>query len=353
MFPLPLLQLVYFQEGALANYVFIDPAWLCKDVLGKALAPGSFPAARLAPIGSAEIAVDVLEARFAEHIDRQHIPAILKLLQYFELCHRVKDSSVFQFPSLITATLDLRLWQPDPRFVAYTGRHLVCADETDTFPPGFFSRLQVQACSALRQEKLSLFKGSFLVDAGSYQCLIQINHYSTAIDLIARTSAGHNQSCLQLLDQIHTMIAQLIRQACPTVFLDLQVLSSFDLKEHQSEPHFYSVHEIVAADAQGHTVNNPTSGVSESAVDLLFCGDERLKQQGRGKNTKIAYIPEEIICKVEELLEDGEKVGYYKFLHAVARVNRTLLLFRRSFLLKWMQAPNSNQHFSTTSTAMS
>lgn len=302
---------MYFDQGALANYVFIDPAWLCRDVLGKALAPGSFPAARLTTVGSAQISEDTLQERFSQHTDEQHIPIIVKLLQHFDLCHRVKDTDLLEFPTFISAELDPHLWEHEPRFVAYIGRHLVCADNTDAFPPGFFSRLQVQAYSAFRQEKVLLFKGSFVINASTHQCLVQMSPCSTAIDLIGRTEEGHalTLSCIKLLDNTQSLIANLVRTACPSIFLDLQIISSSDLKAHKDVPHCYSVHEVISADSSSKMVTNPVSNMSESSAELLYLGDEALLKNSGGRNMQVAYLPEEIIGKIEELLDDGEKVS--------------------------------------------
>ena len=302
-------QIVYFDQSALSNYVFIDPAWLCRDVLGKALAPGSFPAAHLTPVGSTRISEDTLQEKFAQHSDKQHVPIIIELLQHFELCHRVKETDLFEFPTFITTPLDSTLWEESPHFKTYIGRRLVCADNTDAFPPGFFSRLQVQAYSTFRQEELSLFKGSFIVTANSYQCLVKMRDCNTAIDLIGRMERGHSHvlSCIKLLDATQSLIAHLVRTACPSVFLDLQIISSSDLKSHTNNPHCYSVHSIISANASGRMVTNPVTSVSESAADLVY---EGLQKTTDGKSYKVAYLPDEIIGKIQDLLEDGDKVRW-------------------------------------------
>ncbi len=294
----------------LANYVFIDPAWLCRDVLGKSLAPETFPAARITPVGHAMLHEDVLQAQFAEHIDKQHIPIILDLLQQFELCHKVKETKMYHFPSFIMEPLDSAKWRPEPdRFVAYVGRLFVCRDETDAFPPGFFSRLQVQASASLKLVEVHHFKGSFVVDASTYQCLVQINSPSTSIQIIGRITADQSSSCVQLMDAIQTMVALLVRTACPSIFLDPQILSSADLKGHSNQPHSYLISDVVAAATTERMVVNAATGAAESSVDLLFFGDERLKKHNQGRNLKIAFLPEEIIVNVQELLDDGEKVS--------------------------------------------
>lgn len=304
-----ILQLVYFDQGALINYVFIDPGWLCQDVLGKALAPQSFPVARIASIGSAQISEEVLKSLFSEHIDQKDIPVIIDLLQHFDLCYRLKDNQTFEFPAFIENPLDPTLWKVEEKFVGYSGRHLVCKEETDSFPPGFFSRVQVLMSRALMHEEIYHFKRSFIIDAGSHQCLIQINLPSTSINLIGRTEKMNAHACIQLLDQIQSQIASLIRDVCPTIFIDLMIPSSTDLKLHYVEPQYYSIHEIVAGEAENKLIVNTVTDARETVTDLLYMGDVEYQASHGGKQTKVAYIPREIISQVQELLKDGETVS--------------------------------------------
>lgn len=301
-------QLVYFQEGALVNYVFIDPAWLCQDVLGKSLAPGNFPVSRIASIGSSQISPGILKEKFAEHIDAEQIPIIIDLLQQFDLCRYLKETEVYEFPALITTRLDNHAWTPNSKFISYCGRKLVCTDDTDSFPPGFFPRVQVKVSSFLKQENVLLFNGSLVVVAEGYQCLIQINDYSTSIDLIGRITTGYSNNCSQLLDQIHGVFSKLIREVCPTIFLQLSIISSSDLKSHHTPPHTYTIGDVIAADRAGHMVTNTRSNVDESVTELLYFGDKQLQKANSGRKTKVAYIPDDVIDEIQNLLQRGPKV---------------------------------------------
>lgn len=298
---------MYFQDGSLANYVFIDPGWLCRDVLGKALAPGSFPVSRIASIGSSQIPIKVLQQKFAEHINIQYIPIIIELLQQFDLCRRLKDD-ILEFPALLSNTVDLeQYWPSRPEFV-YSGRRLVCTDDTDSFPPGFFCRLQVQVSNTLKQEQVMLFKESFILANEGFEVLIQINEYSTGIDLIGRIKQGFATACSQLLDQIHGILCSLIKIGCPTIFLELYILSAGDLRAHTAQPHCYPVDKVVAAENAGGQVVNGNTNHYESARNLLFFGDPNLQRQNSERQTKIAYIPKDVICTVQCMLQNGEKV---------------------------------------------
>ncbi len=271
--------------------------------MGKALAPESFPVSQIASIGSAQISEDVLHAKFSEHIDKEDI---LELLQHFDLCYRLKDNRTFEFPAFIESPLDFELWKPSSQFTNYCGRHLVCIEETDTFPPGFFSRLQVLISKALKQEKVYHFKNSFVIDAIDHQSLVQIVPSCTAINLLGRSGKLHARSCIRLLDVIQNQIAALIRDVCPTIFIDLMIPSCADLKLHKAEPHYYSIHETVTGES---VVLNSITNNTETVTDLLYMGDVEYQTSNGGNQTKIAYIPMEIIMNVQELLRDGDTVS--------------------------------------------
>lgn len=296
---------MYLDHGALSNFVFIDPGWLCQEVLGKALAPGSFPSAKIASVGSVKISEEILRAKFMEHVDEEKITVIVELLQHFDLCYRLRDDNIFEFPALIETTLDPEMWKPEPSFERYCGRHLVCTEETDSLPPGFFSRLQVSVSASIH-EKVHHFKGSFIVDALCYQCLVQINSSSTTITLTGRSRKECVHDAIQLLDTVQTQIGGLIRNVCPTVFLKLMIPSSVDLRLHV-HPQYYPIHEIVTGASDiGMTAN--TSGTKETVTDLLYMGDDEYRKAHEGKQTKVAYIPTETILQVQELLSDGDTV---------------------------------------------
>jgi len=89
---------------------------LCKEVLGKALAPESFPSSKIASLGSAIVTEETLQAKFAEHIDDKNIPVIIELLQNFQLCYREIGTNKFQFPTYISTSLDVKKWTKEAKF---------------------------------------------------------------------------------------------------------------------------------------------------------------------------------------------------------------------------------------------
>lgn len=316
--------MVYFEEGALANHIIIDPAWLCKDVLGQALAPENFPKAKasLSYLGIHEIPTETVQEKLSQYLNSQHIQIIIQLLKDFDLCHHNRDTDKLCFPAFLKESLDPHLWGRDAAYESYIGQCLVCSDMTDSFPPGFFSRLQVQVMNSLRSERIHLFKGSFLVEGSGYQCLVSINTpasssaalrqrnttYGHAITMKARASKQHTFSCLQHLHLIQTMIAQLVRVACPTIFLDLHILSSSDLKAHSPEPYCYTIYEVISAQSSEGSVTNRLTHAQEYPLDLLYLGDDAIRKSNSGRHTRVAYLSEDIVQRIEALLVDGDNV---------------------------------------------
>ena len=297
---------MYLAQGALVRFIFIDPGWLCQDVLGKALAPESFPLVHKAI--DSQVSEESLEMNLAEHIDKSDIPVIIEMLQHFDLCYRLPGKpEILKFPAFITEPLDQSLWKPDAdRFTCYSGRHLVSTEEIDTFPPGFFSRLQVVVSRILWQETIHHYKDSFLIDRGSRQCLARIDEQSTAISIIGRAENKDTSLCLGLMDHVQNQVAALVKDVCPTLFTTLMIPSSSDLKVHRAQPHYYSIREIVSGSS---LLINPVTKRPDSVSDLLYLGDDEFRRTHSGKQTKIAYIPEEIIGNVQELLSDGDSVS--------------------------------------------
>ena len=271
------------------------------------MAPKNFQTATIASVGSIQISEQVLRNKFKEHFDEDHVSVIVELLQHFDLCYRLKhNNTVFEFPAFIQTPLDLNKWKPEPNFKLYCGRHLVCTEETDSFPPGFFSRLQVSMSEVLDAEKvLHHFKSNFIVDARCYQCLVQMNTSSTCIALTGRSEGGCVQDCMQLLDTVQTQVGKLVRNVCPTIFLKLMIPSTVDLKNHVQQPFCYSIHELTA----GGPGVRIAAGTKESVTDLLYMGDEEYRKANEGVQTKVAYIPLATILQVQELLSDGDIVS--------------------------------------------
>lgn len=304
---------MYIDQGNLNQTVFIDPAWLCRDFLGFALAPSICLSATLSHLKNHVISDSSVTTSLSVYSGQLTSKDIVDLLTSFELCYRSNDQpGHLVFPCLIDSPLPPDLWAPDPRFTAYIGRRLICSLETAFIPPGFFTRLQVQATSLLSpKDSIHLFHNGFVVNAVSHQCLIQLPESDSssprAIDLIGRQAGSSAQSCLHLLDHIQNLFAKLSRQACPSVFFKRKILSASDLKSHSPSIHTYCIDDVLDAEQAGTSLSNPLSETSETVTELLFFQQETLRQKYGGRKAKVAYLSSEIVSNLEILLAGDDE----------------------------------------------
>ena len=309
-------QLVYIDQGNLNQTVFIDPAWLCHSFLGHALAPPTCSSAALSHLQTHVIPDSDVAANLGIHAGQLAAKDVIDILTAFEMCCRSKDKpGCLVFPCFIDDPLFPDLWTANDRFVAYIGRRVFCSLETAFIPPGFFSRLQVQAVSLLSpKDTIHFFRHGIIIDAVTHQCLIQFpegdSSRPSAIDLIGRQDGTSAQLCLHLLDHIQNLFAKLSRHVCPSVFFRRRILSASDLKSHSPLVHAYSIDDVLRAEQDGDSLCNPQSGASETVADLLFFGQEALREKYGGRRAKVAYLSSEIVSKLELLLagEDDQTV---------------------------------------------
>ena len=105
-------------------------------------------------------------------------------------------------------------------------------------------------------------------------------------------------------------MSQLIRLACPNIFINLLILSVADMRKHRWPAHAYKLQDVLDAEKNNTFLVHPKSGEQESTLDLLYCGNPDCKKDRSGEKTRITYLPESLIKQLELLLasEDNAKV---------------------------------------------
>lgn len=310
------MQIVY---GAQARYVCLDPSWLCRDVLGTALAPDDFVSPNLAnQISKSIITDDELVKLLGVHADL-HLDKLIQILTSFEICYEIKGLSPtsYNFPCFITKPLEPSDWERNPKYIYYHGRQLRCEEELDRLPPGFFNRLQVRISNLYND--VDLFKDAFIVKDQSAACLIKTDELYDQITFIARAPAeDHNHasqhsklsvnaySCFLLLDILHQQLCKLLKVACPNINMVWHILSPMDLKTHAEDPYVYRHKEVVDAIHSNAPFINKNAGRKEEALDVLYCGSSQIEKQRSGQYMPIAFLPDTVFEGLEELLGDTD-----------------------------------------------
>ena len=308
------------------DFVFIDPAWLCTQVLGSLLAPKDFKPDNLANATNST-KKQITKEEFQSHLQldevrRNQSELILELLVHMELCWADASSGqcTYTFPGFIDQVFDRDThWAMSPGAESYDvfmGRSFQCSEKTDLLAPGFVARLAVftrkyqSECDAVK-----VWKDCFLVERekNAVQCLVSLDEGSTGVEVRARTTKAHVQLCLYLLEEIQRGMSQIIRASCPNIFLSIAILSISDLSQYKWPTHAYPLELVMKASSEHSTLVHPITNVEESPLDLLYCGNEECRKTHSGLSTRIAYLPQELVDRLEELLcsEDKEshKVG--------------------------------------------
>lgn len=309
----------------LSDYVFIDPAWLCTQVLGSLLAPKYFKQPSLANVAD-NMKKEITKEEFQSHLQvdevgRHQSDLILELLVHMELCWADSSNGMctYTFPGFIDQVFDRDAhWAMSPgaeNYDVFTGRSFRCSEKTDLLAPGFVARLAVFTKRSKKDITVRAWKDCFMVEeeSNTVQCLVSLDEDSTGVEVRARTTQAHVEDCLHLVEEIQRGMSQIIRSSCPNIFLSTAILSVSDLRQYKWPTHAYPLEMVIEAGSEDSTLVHPITSAHETPLDLLYCGNDQCKRSRSGLATRIACLPKGLVDRLEELLcaEDREshKVG--------------------------------------------
>lgn len=310
----------------LIDFVFIDPAWLCTQVLGSLLAPKEFKQGNLANVADSakkEITKEEFQSQLqADDVGSNQSDLILDLLVHMDLCWADASDGVctYTFPGFIDQVFDRDAhWAMSPGAESYdifTGRSFRCSEKTDLLAPGFVARLAVFTRKSKKKfDAVRVWKDCFLVEGekNTVQCLVSLDEGSTGVEVRARTTQAHVKDCLDLVEQIQLGMSHIIRTSCPNIFLSVAILSVSDLCQYKWPSYAYPLEAVIEADSGHSALVHPTTKEQESPLELLYCGNEESRRSRSGLSTRIACLPRELVDRLEELLcsedKDSHKVG--------------------------------------------
>ena len=164
--------MLFFEStSSLANTIFIDPNWLLKVVLGRALCPEGIEPGGFRP-RNGEVSWSDIEVAFeGTGIAPQLVVDVLRGAHLcFEVCER-DGQRHFMLPSRLTEDAVLEeAWQPQPdKWAGYGGQRLVLGDAALVFPAGFFARVQAKLYESFG-DTLQLWRDAFAALVGGAEC---------------------------------------------------------------------------------------------------------------------------------------------------------------------------------------
>ena len=165
--------MLFFEStSSLANTIFIDPNWLLKVVLGRALCPEGIEPGGFRP-RNGEVSWSDIEVAFeGTGIAPQLVVDVLRGAHLcFEVCER-DGQRHFMLPSRLTEDAVLEeVWQPQPdKWAGYGGRRLVLEKRALVLPAGFFPNVQARLYERFG-ETLHLWRDAFHITFEGVTCV--------------------------------------------------------------------------------------------------------------------------------------------------------------------------------------
>ncbi|XP_070550397.1 death-associated protein kinase 1-like [Ptychodera flava] len=262
------------------DMIVLDPQWLCTRVIGPMLAPEIFFQYAKRLTKKIMYSRSDVEEVFKDLAD---ISSLIDLLKEFELLYEVTmettEGKVIRYviPGMLENDMPEDQWKVDRTKNIYYGRRFQCRDETDSFSPGLFPRLQTRLERHFREmdsPTKGIWKNGMKV-CRNVEGLIYMTKGWRAIHLCVRAKKEDDiGECYKMLELVTDDVYDVINICCPGTNIDVHILSADSLKNH-SDPEnvsFYTIGEIIEAEKKCMRVLDERKTQQEEAGELLCLG---------------------------------------------------------------------------------
>ncbi|XP_070546118.1 death-associated protein kinase 1-like [Ptychodera flava] len=284
-------ELLFVKVPSGDDIIVLNIQWLCSRVFGPMLATDIFIQynKKLRKNQKFYSRSDINEV-FNDFADTE---LLLNLLKIFELVFEVDrsppvpDGDVqFIAPALLVENMPESQWRMDPSKQIYFGRRIQCRDETDSFSPGFFPRLQTRLYNHFRdlgQTPSEIWKNGIKV-CHVVECLVYMIRGWRAIYICVRAKDEMNiRDCQKLLELVI---------CCPGSDIESHVLSAHSLRTHidAEKVKFYPMQTILEAEMKGVNVYDEERGDEEATTDLLCAGYDTTLLRSHGYKCDVKWM---------------------------------------------------------------
>ncbi|XP_070546735.1 death-associated protein kinase 1-like [Ptychodera flava] len=296
-------EILYMKYSDCDDDIVLRPQWLCSEVFGPLLATHSF----------AKFAKTLERKKFYSHDEIKQIfkedwdvDRVFRLLEKFEILYKVHNDSTHRSGSMekkyvITGMLDdcmpSNKWQKESSKEIYYGRRIECHDDTDSFSPGLFPRLQTRlyhTFDEIRRTPSDMWKNGIKV-CDEVEGLVYMPKGWRAIHICVRGEGREDtKACHNLLDKLMNTIEDVLDISCPGTNVDHHILSSRSLKNHDDHDkiRYCKIETIIEAEEHSRRVYDGQFGEEEKAEDLLCVGCDTTLLRNFGYKADIKWMTE-------------------------------------------------------------
>jgi len=276
------VQIIYIEAAAddTNDLVVLNPQWLCCDVIGQLLSHDQVTRCR--PIG--RFSLDEVHVMFPD----SSVVKLVSLLQTMELCSAVvedMETVEFEFMSLnfLEASDAFVHYDNDAnqtRWI-YGGTRLVGCRGVGLQFTSVFPRVQTRLRRRLEMVTGSQdcdldqwYGGSRLVTGNdSVQLIVSASIDCHAIDIKCRATPSYRLVAFQLLASVCRLVTDVLADCLPSLAVEQQTLSVFDLSTLTSAVSAYAPTDI--RQMLESNISNTSSG-GENIVDLVALGSSEI-----------------------------------------------------------------------------
>ncbi|XP_075209802.1 death-associated protein kinase 1-like [Lycorma delicatula] len=275
-------EVVYIKSTLHPDLLVINPSWLCGQIIGQLLSIDFIAQARITGCYT----VDDFQVAFPE----ADALAMLQVLETLHLCVQCENDGEieYEFPCYNLVETVEGLWdENDPRYTGdscYGGVRLHTPPGTVHLLHSIFPCIQVELRGCDPENDLyQWFRGSKL-SSGLLEALITLHEDQGGTDYIEIKVRGPPMSstlCFFLIEELLSVIDQVLLEMSPGLAVEKHVLSVADLRTHSEPPHCFPPSELMMALLQPTrletTVYNPLADCYENLKQLVAFNDSEVE----------------------------------------------------------------------------
>ncbi|XP_070546897.1 death-associated protein kinase 1-like [Ptychodera flava] len=207
------------------------------------------------------------------------INLLIDLFKELELLFETNEGTEIRYiiPGLLDTNMPITQWKPNATKTICYGRRFQCRDETDSFSPGLFPRLQVRLQRHFREMNRStadIWKNGIKI-CHKVEALVYMTKGWRAIHVCVRAEKeGDIQKCYKMLETVTHDVYSVINVTCPGTNIETHILSAHSLRNQRDPENFgyYPLQSIIEAEQKNGKVFHEKENKAEEIGNLLCIG---------------------------------------------------------------------------------
>ncbi|XP_052278022.1 death-associated protein kinase 1-like isoform X2 [Dreissena polymorpha] len=297
-------EIIYLEKDSGESLVVLNPKWLCSDIIGNLISHEKIVQSRITGC----FTVDEFQIMYPE----TDALDLLNVLEALEVCTRCEndDEIEYEFPCLNFVETLNGLWLRDVKHfgnAVYGGIRLTCPDSVAQLKH-IFPRIQTHLRRNILQENDDPDSDLYQWHHGSKYCcgdlegMICMDRQEQYVEIKVRGPPESATALFYFLEDFVNTAEQVITHVIPGVYVEKQVLSPSQLKDHIKTTHCYSSSEILSSQLNKCSSLTLPGGKTENFIDVMFMGSSEVRSAVcLGVDLPISYLPihtRQLLCQI-------------------------------------------------------